>query len=158
MRPSLPLSAFLIILTLWVSGSTVLAQDTSADEAVKATIERLFDGMRAADSSMVRSTFHADARLQSVSQRNGETRINSTPIDDFVAAMQGPHDRVYDERLLSVSINIDDGLATAWTPYEFYLGDDMSHCGVNAFHLVSTTDGWMITQITDTRRREGCQG
>lgn len=48
-------------------------------------------------------------------------------------------------------------LATAWTPYAFYLGGGLSHCGVNAFQLFNGKDGWSIIRITDTRRREGCE-
>ncbi|HFA51249.1 MAG TPA: hypothetical protein ENJ95_19730 [Bacteroidetes bacterium] len=33
----------------------------------------------------------------------------------------------------------------------------MSHCGVNAFHLFKSREGWKITQVTDTRRRNNCQ-
>jgi hypothetical protein len=38
--------------------------------------------------------------------------------------------------------------------YAFYLDDQFSHCGVNAFQLVRMEAGWQIIQITDTRRRE----
>ncbi|MBI5914693.1 MAG: nuclear transport factor 2 family protein [Bacteroidetes bacterium] len=33
----------------------------------------------------------------------------------------------------------------------------MSHCGVDAFQLFKGENGWKITQISDTRRRENCQ-
>ena len=54
-------------------------------------------------------------------------------------------------------VHIDGHMATAWTPYAFYLGGDLSHCGVNAFQLFNGKDGWKIIRITDTRRREGCE-
>jgi hypothetical protein len=40
--------------------------------------------------------------------------------------------------------------------YTFYVGDQMSHCGVNAFQLMKTTEGWKIIGITDTRRKDNC--
>ena len=33
----------------------------------------------------------------------------------------------------------------------------MSHCGINAFQLFKSSDGWKVIQITDTRNKEGCQ-
>ena len=47
-------------------------------------------------------------------------------------------------------------LASVWVPYEFYLGDKFSHCGVDAFHLARFEDGWKIIGLADTQRREGC--
>ncbi|MBX2840799.1 MAG: hypothetical protein KTR26_03455 [Flammeovirgaceae bacterium] len=70
--------------------------------------------------------------------------------------MGTPHDKIFDEKILSYDIKIDGHFATAWTEYKFYLGQEFSHCGVNAFHLFKSEEGWKITQITDTRRKEDC--
>ena len=63
---------------------------------------------------------------------------------------------MWDERIGDIDVRIDGGLATAWMPYAFYLGDRFSHCGVNAFHLTLTSEGWKILHITDTRRTTDC--
>jgi hypothetical protein len=34
---------------------------------------------------------------------------------------------------------------------------EFSHCGVDAFILVLTEDGWRILSIADTRTTEGCR-
>jgi hypothetical protein len=47
-------------------------------------------------------------------------------------------------------------MATAWTPYKFYLDKTFSHCGVNAFQLFKSENGWKIISILDTRRKEPC--
>ena len=43
------------------------------------------------------------------------------------------------------------------TSVSFYVGDDMSHCGEDAFQLARTNVGWKIIAIADTRRNEECQ-
>ena len=63
----------------------------------------------------------------------------------------------YDEKIWSYDIRIDGLLATAWTDYTFYLGEKLLHCGVNAFQLFKSDEGWKVIHITDTRSREGCQ-
>jgi hypothetical protein len=61
------------------------------------------------------------------------------------------------ERILSYNINVDGDLASVWTPYEFYYGDEFSHCGSNSFQLFRDPEkGWQILYIIDTRKREGC--
>lgn len=136
----------------------LFGQSAEEQQAVKAPIQELFDGMRAGDSSRVRSAFHPDATLQTIAKNNkGETIIRSQPVDGFVKAVGTPREEVFDERIWGYDIRIDGALATVWTPYSFFLSDKFSHCGVNAFQLVKTSKGWKISQIIDTRRRDNCR-
>lgn len=130
---------------------------STAEAEVAAAIDRLFDGMRAGDSAQVRAAFHPAARLQSVGVREGAPVLMTDSVGAFVAAVGRPHDQVWDERIEGLEVKVDGNFATAWMRYAFYLGERMTHCGVNALHLFRGADGaWKITQITDTRRREGC--
>lgn len=142
-----------LLLAVWgISQLNANAQSTE-EEAVKATIKQLFDGMRKGDSTMVGAVFHPTARLQSVfKNKEGKVVVKTDAISGFVKSIGTPHPEVYDERLLSYEIRIDEQMATAWTPYEFYVGDKFSHAGVDAFQLAKTEKGWQIIQITDTRR------
>jgi len=144
-----------LLLILLAFPSSALAQ--SAEQEVMATVQRLFDGMRAGDSTVVRSVFHSNARLVSVGTREGAPVLREDAIDAFVAAVGTPHDEVWDERIWNTQVRVDGNLATAWMDYAFYLGERLSHCGVNAFQLFRGPEGWKVIQIADTRRREGCQ-
>jgi hypothetical protein len=123
-------------------------------QAVRATIDALFDGMRAGDSAAVRTVFHPNARLHTALGPTDSTAVRATSIDAFAKAVGQPREKVWDERIWDVEIRIDGPLASAWVPYVFYLGDKRSHCGVNAVQLVRRSDGWKILQLTDTRRPE----
>ncbi len=140
----------LVLVAAPISAQTV---DTSA---VTAPIRALFDGMRQTDSTVMRSAFHPDATLRTTQARPGsEPSITETPIATFLASIAGAG--VYlDEQLTDTTLHIDGPLATAWTPYRFYVGGEFSHCGVNAFTLVKTDDTWRILHVVDTRRREDC--
>jgi hypothetical protein len=126
----------------------------SDQAAVRAVIDRLFDGMRERDAGKMRSAFHADARLHGLGN-DGAVRI--TPAEEFVAGiLRAQEGLVLDEVLGEVEIRIDGPLASAWTYYDFYAGDNFSHCGYNAFQLLLTGGEWKVVSITDSRRREGC--
>lgn len=130
---------------------------TSAEAAeVRATIDRLFDGMRRADSTAVRAAFHPEARLMTIGVRQGAPVLAGVSVDAFVRAVGTPHDDVWDERISNVEIRVDGNLATAWMDYSFYTGETFSHCGVNAFQLFRGPEGWKVFHIADTRRREAC--
>lgn len=121
-------------------------------------VKKLFDGMRASDTVAVKSVFHKDARLQTsfINRKTQKPSLSSGTLENFVKALGSPHPEIWDEKIWSYRTQIDDNLASVWTEYTFYLGDKMSHCGVNAFQLVNTIDGWKILQLTDTRRWENC--
>jgi hypothetical protein len=134
----------------------VLSQTASEERAVMKVVERLFDAMRAGDSAMARSAFHADARLIGTAGRGGKPQLQVSPIDGFIQAIGAPHEHVWDERIWGSEVRIDGPLATVWTHYAFYLGDRLSHCGADAFQLFLSDDGWKIVSLVDSRRAEGC--
>jgi hypothetical protein len=125
----------------------------TAEQEVRAVVDRLFDGMRAGDSAVVRSVFHPQAGLFTTAVRDGQPLLRSDSIAAFVRAVGTPHEEVWDERISNVEIRVDDPLATAWMDYRFHLGERFSHCGVNALQFFRTPEGWKIIQIIDTRRQ-----
>ncbi|RNI32986.1 nuclear transport factor 2 family protein [Rufibacter immobilis] len=155
---------FLLSFVLLFSGS-VLAQtkksppaSSSPDaRAVEAVVIRLFDAMRASDSTLARSVLAPSAKLYSVaSGKDGQVLPRETPMHKFVEMIGQKHPQVLDERIWGVKVNIDGDLATLWCDYAFYIGDTFSHCGADAFQLYRSPQGWKIFSISDTRRKEGC--
>ena len=120
-------------------------------------VERLFDAMRAHDSAAARALFEPGTRLRSVSRRQGGVvAISEDSLGMFLRSIGTPRGQVLDERIANERVLIDDPYAVAWVDYTFYLGDQKSHCGVDAFQLVRRPTGWRIFGLTDTRRRENC--
>jgi hypothetical protein len=148
----------LIILAFLILGSSSLSAQTTPREKedVKNTINRLFEGMRKGDSSMVHSTFSKGMILQSIAERNGNTEVRAEEPNDFLKAVGTPHTEVWDERITFDQVLIDGNLASVWTKYQFYLGNKFSHCGVNSFQLVKGQEGWKIVYLIDTRRKANC--
>ncbi len=137
--------------------TTAFAQQTKEREAVKAVIDGMFDAMRASDSAALRELLDPDVRLQrSIINAAGQPTVTMGDIEAFLRSVGTPRDQKLDERIWSYDINMDQGLATAWTEYTFYVGDQLSHCGYNAFTLGKTGKEWKIVHIIDTYSKEGC--
>ncbi|WPP50859.1 nuclear transport factor 2 family protein [Catalinimonas niigatensis] len=128
----------------------------SEKEEVIKTIEQLFEGMRQGDSTMVRAAMAPQARLLTIIEKDGIVSLQEVSLEKFIQAVGIPHDEIWDEKITAYDIKIDDRLASAWTPYQFYLGKNFSHCGVNAMQLYKSQDGWKIMEIADTRRKTNC--
>jgi hypothetical protein len=130
---------------------------STADEAaVRAVIKQLFDGMRTRDSALIAGTFAPGTRLVSAGTRKGTLMIDPISADEFAGVVAKATGPTWDERVLGMTIQFDASLAAVWAPYEFWLGEKFSHCGVDAIHLAKLPEGWKIIALSDTQRREGC--
>jgi hypothetical protein len=141
---------------LCLVGLPALAQ--TPEQEVEAVICSLFDGMKQKNAEQVAAAFSSEGLMQTVQQKPEGTTVGSNSVADFVKRIANtPAGTVLDERILSYQIQVDGSMASAWTPYKFYVNDTFSHCGVNSFQLVKLAEGWKIVYIIDTRRKEPCQ-
>jgi hypothetical protein len=118
-----------------------------------AAVEQIFDGMRTANPEMVRAAFASDARFAMVDARAAGVGVQS--VDGWIDAI-GQSERRWDEQIYDLDVKVDGNMASIWAPYTFYLDGAVRHCGINSIELLHDGDGWKITQISDTRRTEGC--
>ncbi|MFD2202323.1 nuclear transport factor 2 family protein [Shivajiella indica] len=131
------------------------AQDSKLIEEV---ISSLFVGMKTKNPELVSPAFHPEAIMHTVVSGESGGTLGSNSVQDFINRIATtPENIVLDERILEYDIKIDGQMAAVWTPYEFYVNDTLSHCGVNSFQMIKTPEGWKITYIIDTRRKDKCK-
>lgn len=130
------------------------AQAQTAEDSVKAVINKLFAAMKSSDGKSLRECFADSAILQTIA-RNGQVRNEA--VNAFVAQISTLPKDSADERIVFETVKVDANLAIAWTPYQFYYAGKFSHCGVNSFQLVRSASGWKIQYLIDTRRRVDCK-
>jgi hypothetical protein len=134
-----------------------LCQRSPEEQAIMESVVNVFKGMADGDSAMVRKSFLPDARLVSIGKdEDGNLQYNNSELTRFLNAVGTPHEQTWNEPIWGVKISVDGNLAQVWASYAFYLGKEFLHCGVDAFHLVKTADGWKIIHLADTRQKEGC--
>jgi hypothetical protein len=132
------------------------AQAADDEAAALQVVHDLFDGMREKDEAKLQAVWHAEARLQSAGQdRDGTPSLRTTPVEGFIASVVSSTADL-DEVTFDEVVHIDGNLASVWAPYNLFVDDAFQHCGVDAIHLIRTSDGWKIFQLTDTRTQEGC--
>lgn len=132
------------------------AADRSAEErAVLAVIDTTFQAMAAKDSARFVAMADSGARLVLTRQQNGVTVARVIPVDVFAGSIARATNAL-EERVFNPEVRIEDGLATVWVDYDFYVDGRLDHCGKDAFQLVRRQQGWRIVNIADTQRREGC--
>lgn len=127
------------------------------EKEVEVVIRSLFEGMKLKNAEQIAAAFSPEGLMQTVVQKPAGNTVGSNSVADFVKRIaENPAATTLDERIQAYHIRVDGPLASAWTPYRFYVNDTFSHCGVNSFQLVKMAEGWKIVFIIDTRRKEPC--
>lgn len=146
---------FFIVLT--VIGFVATAAAQTAEDSVKTVINRMFTGMKNADTALLKSSFADSMILQTISRnKEGSLVVQNENPADFIGFIKKESPGNADERITFDVVKVDGPLAIAWTPYNFYYKGKFSHCGVNSFQLVRFNGEWKIQYLIDTRRKQGC--
>lgn len=145
----LPLTILLLVLI------NFLQAQTSRDSII-ATLNTFFEGMKKADTTLLKSSLSENAVLQTISEKGGNTSVRSENLSNVIKSIGQLTPGAADEQIEIGTLLIDAGLASVWTPYKFYYKEKFSHCGVNSFQLVRINNTWKIQYIIDTRRTTGC--
>ena len=140
-------------ITLLLVSSTLLAQ-TSEDEAVIATVQKVFDGMAAHDAAIIRSTMLPDARFYSVRDAGAPT---TTLAEDFASRISGMQGGLLERFTGRPKVTVRGRIAYLWSEYEFLRDGKFSHCGVDTATLFKTPEGWKIATLTYTMETTGCK-
>lgn len=147
--------AFLLCGTVLLAlGTTApLAAQSPDHDAAYAVVKRLFDGMRARDTTAMRAAFVPNASMQSLAA----TGVTFASVDGWIRSIaSAPAGLVLDERIANPQVHIDGDLANIWVDYWLFTGERFSHCGVDAILLARRDGSWRIFSVVDTRHREGC--
>lgn len=145
-----------IIGQMVVSGA--LGQDTE-EKAIRAVIDNVWLAMEKGDSTLLHQSFTDDATFATIyrSKAKGQVLEREQGLASFLKSVATPHADVWYEETWNYTIQVDADFASVWCEYAFYLGNTLSHCGVDAFHLHKSESGWKIFHLADTRQRLQCE-
>ena len=88
--------------------------------------------------------------------RDGSYRVTMSPPDGWIESISSSTGGEIDERIYDPEVLVSGPLASVWTEYDLYVDGEFRHCGVDAFHLALTDEGWKIVHVADTRVPDGC--
>ena len=148
-----------LLIVFLLSLSTALqAQSSPEEEAVMNIVNQVFEAMRTNDSTLLKQCFVEKPNTFTVyTDRNGESKLVTDDFQRFINAIGKPKTQVWNEPIWNEKVEIDGALASVWVDYAFFVDDQFSHCGVDAFHLVKKEGNWQIFHLVDTRRKEDCE-
>jgi hypothetical protein len=144
---------------IWFLVSTAMSANAqTAEDSIKAVINKMFTGMKNSDTVMVKSCFTETAFMQTFGKnKEGKTMITTNSPGDFAKIIATIPAGAADEQIVFKDLKIDGPMAAVWTPFKLYFNGQFYSCGVNSFQLVRLQNEWKIQYILDTRRKKDCE-
>ncbi len=103
-----------LILALMAINSHIYTQEAKEEMLIRASIQNIFDGMRAGDSSKVAKSFFRKAVMFSnFSNKEGQPVVKKGSLDKWLGGIGSPHDEIWDERISNLKIDVDGEVATS---------------------------------------------
>ncbi len=144
MRYAPPMRFALIPVIVLISVAGANAQPQDAEKAaVLATVQAFFDTMTARDVDGARKILQPQGRFHAMRMRDGKPEVRAFSNEEYLADLKASQRRMR-ERIWDTVVQVNDLIATVLAPYDFWIDGKLSHCGVDAFDLIKTTEGWKL--------------
>ena len=144
MRYAPPMRFALIPVIVLISVAGANAQPQDAEKAaVLETVQAFFDTMTAGDVEGARRILQPQGRFHAMRMRDGKPDVRTFTNEEYFAQLQASKQKMR-ERMWSPDVRIRGLIATVWTPYDFWIDGKFSHCGIDAFDLIKTEQGWKL--------------
>ncbi len=140
----------------WAGVAPAAGQEDAEKDAVLAVVQKFFDTMTAKDAAGAREILIIDGQFSSVADGANGPRVRTSPLATYIERLSSGT-RLQEERMWDPVVMIHQRLAMVWTPYDFHVDGELTHCGIDAFSLIKTDAGWKIAAAAYTVEPMGCR-
>lgn len=144
-----------ITTVLCVLLATSLAAATAERDSVIRVIEDFFAAMTARDVDRMRSLMSEDGMIYGYRESADGLKVLRQTHAEYLGSLATGSGKLV-ERFWEPRLMLHGRLATVWTPYDFHVDGQFSHCGVNNFSMLRTDTGWIITGVVFSIEVDRC--
>lgn len=146
-----------ILIFFLVTPLDALAGDQREREAVLAVIDALFAALGSKDTAaFAELVLEEGMTFTQAHLPDGTVKLGARSNRQHLEALVTSRDRM-EERYRNPTVLIHESIAVVWTPYEFRLNGELSHCGVDVFELLKVNGAWKIGNAMWTAEPAGCR-
>ena len=120
------------------------AQTPTERAAVLNVVQAFFDTMTARDIEGARKILMPQGRFHAMDMRKPKIDPRGFSNEEYFAQLQASKETMR-ERIWNPEVRVHGLIATVWAPYDFWRDGKFSHCGIDAFDLIKTDEGWKIS-------------
>ncbi|MEO8636423.1 MAG: hypothetical protein ABI587_14205 [Gemmatimonadales bacterium] len=139
-------SVLVLVATFSARQGRAQAIDT-AGRAVIAVADSVLAALTSGDSATLARLTLDSAVVGGVGLRDGVERLALRTWGLYINRI-GPS--TFTERGFESTARAQDRVAQVWMPYDLYIGDTWSHCGVDVFTLMKSEGRWRVAALVYT--------
>jgi hypothetical protein len=144
-----------IFLTAVISLSA-FAQKADDSKDALAVVNKLWEAMTAHKPADIVALHTAEAQLVAIMKnKEGKTVIRTIKAADFANNFAEKKAELLED-MYAPKVELFGDFAQVTGRYVFFVNSKISHCGVNAFHLVRADGVWKIAGASSTMEPQGC--
>ena len=123
---------------------------------VLATVAEYVNGVSAKDTARMRAVLDPGARYDTYYADGADTgTVRSGTVESQLSGVAS-RSGVIRAHIWKSVVQVSDGIASIWTPYEVLVDGRIGWCGTDHFTLLKRPAGWRITSVNYTRRTTTC--
>jgi len=148
----------LLLIIMAISIDSFAQKKPSLEEKeILLKVNQFFDALETQDTVLFKSILLMDGQTWAIFEKENTEKYSMRQFRDFMKTLINPS-RIIQERMLSSEVKIHNRIAMAWVPYTLSISGKFSHCGVDIFTMLKTSEGWKIATAAYTIEVEGCSG
>ena len=145
----------IFIFTLAFSLSAFAQKADDAKDAL-AVVNKMFDMMAGHKPAEIVALHTPEAQLVAIMKnKEGKSAIRTIKAEDFSKNFAVKKAELVED-MYAPKVEVSGDFAQIYGRYVFFVDGKISHCGINAFHLVRTDAGWRIAGASSTMEPQGC--
>ncbi|MDM7921805.1 MAG: hypothetical protein QUS14_05855 [Pyrinomonadaceae bacterium] len=155
------MKGIIIVFTLTLLFSVAAFGQTAANpeadkKAALGVVTQLFTEMAAANPPGILALGTPENQLVAIRKmRDGKTKVEVISGDAF-SKMFTNKEVLLREEMYAPQVEVEGDYAMVYGRYVFFVGDKLSHCGVNQFNLVRVDGTWKIANGASTIDPTAC--
>ena len=152
----MPLKMVKTLIVGWCVLSIPLHAQNTDEQQIISVVEKFFTALGNSDrEALLAITVPGSLNISTSVTPDGETRLSTLDYQGMITALSRsratPLERYWDATVL-----VQGSIAVFWAPYDFHVGGEFSHCGIDSFQLVKQEGQWLLSNVSWTRETENC--
>lgn len=142
------MKSLLVVISLVAIAQPGRAQSSDADaKAAIAVADSVLAALTSGDNATLARLTLDSAVVGGAGLRNG---AESLSLRSWAPYINRTGKSTFTERGFDATARVQDRVAQVWMPYDLYIGDKWSHCGVDTFTLMKSEGRWRVAALIYT--------
>ena len=148
----------LVIISFLITGKPVSAQSSADERAILDTVDQFFTALAERDRGLLASiTVQGSLNISTSESSSGDQRVRIQNYTQLLNNLGGGEGPALLERYWDPTVLVQRDIAVFWAPYDFHVDGEFSHCGIDSFQLIKREGKWLLTNLSWTVERTGCE-